>query len=118
MPAVMPRFLFLSALILLAGLAGCSSAESHPPEVPLRTETAIERRATFSILRRAWEDRPQGASDDHCWYERRLLNRSGVFGKRIKDTETYVEACQFWMRCVREHLEVYDDENYRPYRRR
>ncbi len=112
------RLVFLFSLILLGGLAGCSSAESRPPDVPIRTATAIERRATFSILRRAWEDRPQGASDDHCWYERRLLIRSGFFGKKIKDTETYVEACQFWMRCVREHLEVYDDEHYKPYLRR
>lgn len=111
------RRLFLTTLFLLVGLTGCSDDDSRPPDVPLRTATSIERRATLSILRRAWEDRPTGVSDDHCWYERRLLNRSANFGKRIRDTETYVEACQFWMTCVREHLDLYDDEGYRPYRR-
>ena len=103
-------------LLLLALLAGCSDPESRPPDIKLRYATVIERRATLSLLRRAWNARPEGTTDDHCWYERRLLNRSGFFGRQVRDTETYEEACQFWMRCVREHLEAYDDENYRGFR--
>jgi hypothetical protein len=103
-------FLFLLGL----GLSGCTDegSASRPPEIKLRMATSIERRATLSILRRAWADRPTGVNDDHCWYERRLLNQSGYFGRKVSGTEVYVEACQFWMRCVREHLENYDDATY------
>ena len=73
---------------------------------------------TLSTFRRAWEERPEGASDDHCWYERRLLNRSAYFGRKIVNTETYVEACQFWISCLREHLDTYDDPQYKDYKRR
>ncbi len=51
-------------------------------------------------------------SDDHSWYERRLLDRSAYFGRKIRNTETYGAACDFWMHCVREHVERYDDEYY------
>lgn len=103
----------LAGLLLLAILAGCSESESRPPSIPVRTETALERRVTLSSLRRAWEERPEGVSDDHCWYERRLLDRSAFFGRKISNTETYLEACQFWNRCLREHLETYDDDHYK-----
>lgn len=79
----------------------------------MRTETVIERRATLSVLRRAWDDRPPEVNDDHCWYERRLLDRSAYFGRKVRNTETYQEACNFWMRCLREHIEAYDDEVYK-----
>jgi hypothetical protein len=104
--------------LLLALLAGCADTESRPPDIQLRYATVIERRATLSLLRRAWNERPVDATDDHCWYERRLLNRGGFFGRKVRDTETYEEACQFWMRCVREHLEAYDDETFRGFRGR
>lgn len=103
----------LCLLVVFSVVTGCSESDSRPPAVPMRTETVIERRATLSILRRAWEDRPEGISDAHCWYERRLLDRSAYFGRKIRDTETYLEATQFWMRCLREHLDAYDDEHYK-----
>ncbi len=106
------------ALALLAILAGCDDSDSRPPDTPIRIATTIERRVTLSVLRRAWDDRPREITDAHCWYERRLLDRSGIFGRRIRDTETYVEACQFWMRCVREHLDSYDDKTYQGFRGR
>ena len=109
----MKKFLQMVPLALLLGMAGCSESESHPPAISLRAENAIERRATLSLLRRAWEDRPLDASDDHCWYERRLLDRSAYFGRKIRNTETYLEACDFWMRCLREHIEHYDDDHYK-----
>jgi hypothetical protein len=104
--------------LLLALLAGCADSASRPPDVPLRANTAIERRATLSMLRRAWSERPRDETDDHCWYERRLLNRSGYFGRKVRGSETYEEACSFWMGCVREHLEAYDDDTYRGFRGR
>jgi hypothetical protein len=75
----------------------------------------IERRATLSMLRRAWEDRPMEINDDHFWYERRLLDRSAFFGRKVKDSETYHDACNFWMNCVREHVDRYDDALYRKH---
>lgn len=104
-------------ITLLALLAGCAESESRPPSVKILTSTEIERRATLSILRRAWEDRPSGISDDHCWYERRLLNRCAYFGRQIKHAETYVAACQFWSSSLREHLDAYDDEYFKGYKR-
>jgi hypothetical protein len=109
----MRKFLPLALLAALASLAGCAESESRPPDIPLRSTTTIERRATLSVLRRAWEDRPEEANDNHFWYERRLLDRSAFFGRKIKDTETYREACNFWMGCVREHVERYDDDRYK-----
>jgi hypothetical protein len=109
----MRNLLRVLALALGTGLAGCAESNSHPPATPLRTATAIERRASLSILRRAWEDRPMETNNDHFWYERRLLDRSAYLGRKIKDTETYLEACRFWMSCVREHVDRYDDDRYK-----
>ncbi len=60
------RSLPLACLLVLALLAGCSESESRPPSIPVRTATSLERRVTLSSLRRAWEERPEGVSDDHC----------------------------------------------------
>jgi hypothetical protein len=109
----MRKFLLLVALAALAGVTGCADTNSRPPNVKLHAATTIERRATLSILRRAWEDRPLEVNNDHFWYERRLLDRSAFFGRKIKDTETYREACSFWMTCLREHLDRYDDDLYK-----
>ncbi len=103
----------MAGLALLAGLAGCVDSNSRPPSVPLRADSPIERRATLSTLRRAWEERPIEISDDHSWYERRLLDRSAYFGRKIRNTETYRAACDLWMSCVKEHVERYDDGYYR-----
>lgn len=108
----MRKYSQVVALVLVLGIAGCDDPNSRPPSVPLRANTPIERRATLSILRRAWEDRPMEISNDHSWYERRLLDRSAYFGRKIRNTETYRDACNFWMSCVREHVERYDDEYY------
>jgi len=108
----MRKFIQVTTLVLVLIVAGCADSNSRPPSVPLRANTPIERRATLSILRRAWETRPMAISDDHSWYERRLLDRSAYFGRKIRNTESYGEACTFWMRCVREHVERYDDEYY------
>lgn len=108
----MRKSLLIVLLAFSAGLAGCADSDSRPPDIPLRVATTIERRATLSVIRRAWEDRPMEISDDHFWYERRLLDRSACFGRKIKDTELYREACSFWMICVRDHVDRYDDRRY------
>ena len=109
----MRKLLRAVLLAFVAGLAGCADSDSRPPQISLRAATAIERRATLSILRRAWEDRPMDINNDHFWYERRLLDRSAFFGRKVKDSETYREACSFWMNCVREHVDRYDDDLYK-----
>lgn len=109
----MRKLLPTALLAIVVGLAGCDDTDSRPPNIALRSETSIERRATLSILRRAWADRPETVNDNHFWYERRLLDRSAYFGRKIKDSETYREACSFWMCCVREHVERYDDDLYK-----
>lgn len=111
----MRKFLQAALLAVLAGLAGCADSDSRPPNIPLRSATSIERRATLSILRRAWDDRPMEISDDHFWYERRLLDRNALFGRKIKDSESYRDACSFWMSCVREHVDRYDDDRYKTH---
>lgn len=103
-----------AVLALLAAMTGCTDHESRPATVPIRTATVVERRATFSILRRTWEDRPRTVNDDHLWYERRLLDRAAYFGRRIRNTETYSAVCDFWMACLREHIDTYDDPRYKP----
>ncbi len=110
---VMRKILPLLLLVLLAGMPGCADFASSPPTITIRVATAIERRATLSILRRAWDDRPRETNDNHFWYERRLLDRSAYFGRKIKDSETYREACSFWMSAVRDHVERYDDDRYK-----
>lgn len=109
----MRKFLQAALLAVLAGLAGCADSDSRPPPTPLRTSTTIERRATLSILRRVWLERPDEITPANFWYERRLLDRSAYFGRQIKDTETYREACAFWMSCVRDHVDRYDDDLYK-----
>ncbi|MCX6953693.1 MAG: hypothetical protein NTV51_16200 [Verrucomicrobia bacterium] len=109
----MRKLLRVALLAVVASLAGCDDSDSRPPQIPLRAATTIERRATLSVLRRAWEDRPREISNDHFWYERRLLDRSAFFGRKVKDSETYREACSFWMSCVREHVDRYDDDLYK-----
>lgn len=96
-------------LLLFLGLAGCESDDARPPNIPLRYASAIERRATLSTLRRAWDERPMSLTDDHKWYERRLLNRIGSFGKKTTRTETFTSASQFWLACLHEHQSRYDD---------
>lgn len=109
----MRKRLTTALLAIAVGLAGCDDSDYRPPKFELRCETSIERRATLSILRRAWADRPDTVNNNHFWYERRLLDRSAFFGRKIKDSETYREACSFWMSCVREHVDRYDDDLYK-----
>jgi hypothetical protein len=97
-------------LLLLLGLLALSGCEGDPasmPSVPLRTATAIERRATLSMLRRAWEERADAHGDEQRWQERRIINRLGAFGKKVVQTETYRPACRLWLECVRSHEERY-----------
>lgn len=101
--------LIISLTVILLALTGCESDESRPPAIELRTKTAIERQATLSILRRAWRERPTETSDAHAWYERRLLNRIGAFGKRVKGTETFRPAGQLWLDCLHDHRLRYED---------
>lgn len=101
-------------LLLLLGVAfvlnSCSDASYGLPKLTLRYETTIERRASLSSLRRAWADRPDEISDEARLYERALLNRAAFFGRKVRGTETYDAACNFWMTCVRDHIERYEDD--------
>jgi hypothetical protein len=101
--------------LLLAGIAlsGCAERRYGIPLVKLRYETTIERRVTLSTLRRAWADRPRKICPEGNLYERALLNRAAFFGRRIKRTETYEAACNFWMDCLREHIVSYEDEAHK-----
>lgn len=83
------------------------------PVIRLRFDTASERRATLRVLRHHWETRPNVVSPDGNLYERALLNRAALFGRRIRGTETYYAACDFWMNCVRDHISRYEDDAHR-----
>lgn len=109
MPFSHRRLLPFLLLSLSLALGGCAEADSAGTAVALRYRTAIERRATLSLLRQAWDDRPLSRTDEHKWIERRLLNRIGVFGKKINGTETFRPASQFWLECLHEHQTRYDD---------
>jgi len=105
----MSRLVAPVLLGLLLALAGCEADEARPPDIALRTESAIARQATLSKLRRAWAERPEEVTDAHGWYERRLLNRIGAFGKRVKGTESFRTASQFWLDCLHAHRLRYED---------
>lgn len=109
----MKQILRATILVFVASVAACADPNARPPNSSLRVATAIERQASLSLLRHTWEQRPRGLTDDNFWHERRFLDRSAFFGRKIRNTETYVEACNFWMRCVREHVDRYDDTRYR-----
>lgn len=98
--------------LLLAGIAlgGCADRHYGFPTIKLRYGTTIERRATLSTLRRAWADRPRETGPEGNLYERGLLNRAAFFGRKVKGTETYRPACDFWMSCVGEHIARYEED--------
>ncbi len=100
----------ICALLGLLLLGGCGEERYGIPSLKLRYDTPVERRASLSILRRAWADRPRDISPEANLYERGLLNRAAFFGRKINGTETYRAACDFWMGCVREHIARYEDE--------
>lgn len=106
-------FATLLALSCLLPLTSCSEARYRLPTLQLRYETVVERRASLSLLRHAWEDRPQEISPEGNHYERGLLNRAAFFGRKIAGTETHRAACDFWMECVREHIERYEEDAHR-----
>jgi hypothetical protein len=109
LPAPLRHLTTLLLLTLGLALGGCAGSESAGATVALRYKTSIERRATLSLLRQAWDDRPMRIDDENKWIERRLLNRIGVFGKKINGTETFRPASQFWLECLHEHQSRYDD---------
>lgn len=94
--------LFTWAVILLSG---CSGGGYDMPA--LNHKTAGERQATLQALRRAWSERPEGTNDEACLYERAVLNRAALFGRKVQGTESYVTACNFWRACAREHIARY-----------
>lgn len=100
----------MATLALVAALAGCADPRFQSPDFKMRYATADERRETLANLRMAWYTRPMETSVKQGWYERRLIARAAVFGRRIKNTETYRSACAFWVSCQREHIDRYDDE--------
>ena len=100
----------LSLLIVCACLSGCADDSYRLPDLKLRFGTAIERRASLSVLRRTWAERPQKVSPGANLYERSLLNRAAHFGRKVKGTESYQPACDFWMACVRDHIARYDED--------
>lgn len=91
-------------------LSGCADDHYRLPTLKLRHTTEIERRASLSLLRRAWADRPDTISPGADTYERALLNRAAWFGRKVKETETYRPACDFWMACVRDHIARYEED--------
>lgn len=106
----MVRGLCLVACILLTG---CGDERYSVPAIPLRYRTPIERRASLSALRRAWRERPEEVSAEGNHYERALLNRAALLGRKVAGTETYRAACDFWMSCVREHILRYEEDAHR-----
>ncbi len=102
------RLLCLLGVIL--ALSACSDVSYGLPKLTMRYGTVIERRATLSALRRAWADRPDEVNDAARLYERAILNRAALFGRKVKGTESYETACNFWMACVRDHIVRYEDD--------
>ena len=110
MRRIIRLFGWLAAAVVLTG---CSDGRYRMPAIQLRYGTAIERRATLSTLRRAWEDRPDEVCPDGNLYERAMLNRAAFFGRKISGTETYKPACDFWMDCVRDHIARYEEDAHK-----
>ncbi len=107
------RFLRLCLPVLCLVLSACADARYGIASVKLRFDSPIERRASLSALKHAWEDRPDEICPEGNLYERSLLNRAAYFGRKVKGTETYQPACDFWMRCVREHIARYEEDAHR-----
>ena len=107
----MPRLLrALCVLVVCACLSGCADDSYRLPSLKLRYGTEIERRASLSVLRRIWTDRPAAISQPANLYERAILNRAALFGRKVKGTESYRAACDFWMTCVRDHIARYEED--------
>lgn len=109
-PSMARLLRFIGLVVLCALLGGCGDDDHRVPALKLRHTTAIERRASLSMLRRAWAERPGTVSVGAGLHERALLNRTAWFGRKVKDTETYRAACDFWMACVRDHIARYEDD--------
>lgn len=103
----------LCLVVLCAVLTGCGDERYRMPAIKLRYDTPIERRASLSTLRRVWNERPKEISPDGNHYERAVLNRAALLGRKINGTETYRAACDFWMSCVREHILRYEEDAHR-----
>ena len=103
------RIIALLLLLTVPLLSGCTETETPLPAITLRYRTAIERRATLSILKQSWEDRPMEINNANKWYEHRLLNRIGFYGRKVVGTETFRPASQFWLDCLHEHQTRYDE---------
>jgi hypothetical protein len=100
----------LALMVVCVVLSGCADDSYRVPNLKLRHGTEIERRASLSILRRTWAERPQTVSPGASVYERAILNRAALFGRRVKHTETYRAACDFWMSCVKQHIARYEED--------
>lgn len=96
-------FFFLVCIVL----SGCAGESYAVPRFKLRYGTAGERRESLTALREAWRERPDEINVGACLYERAVLNRSALFGRKIRGTETYRAACDFWKNCAREHTARY-----------
>jgi hypothetical protein len=97
-------------LVVWVLLSGCADDSYRLPNIQLRYGTAIERRASLSVLRRTWAERPEVVSPGASLYERALMNRAAYFGRKVKGTESYRAACDFWMACVQDHITRYEED--------
>lgn len=110
----MTRLVRLACLIVAcACLSGCGDERYSVGSINLRYETPIQRHASLSALRRAWSTRPESTGPEGNLYERGVLNRAAFFGRKVKGTETYQAACDFWMACVREHIARYEEDAHK-----
>lgn len=111
-----PLAIILCFALLMMAWSGCAEERYGVSTIQLRYATPIERRASLSILRRAWRERPSEVSPEGNLYERSLLNRASFFGRKVNGTETYEAACDFWMACVRDHIARYEEDAHRFHR--
>ncbi len=97
----------VSLLAFALLLSGCGEPVTHTSLdlsiSKLPRATARERQNSLGRIRLAWDFRSDATDDLQRKAERMFVNRYATYARKMKGTETAVEASRLWVRIVREH---------------